>query len=136
MAYFNQEKKAKIAPAIKALCKKYKVKASLAVRNNSTVVLNIKSGAIDFIDNANQTCGNSPYQVANGFRPVKNYIDVNPYHYGNHFHGVALEFITQAMEILNTDNYDNSRIEYDYFDKGHYVDVNIGRWNKPYELVK
>ena len=51
MAYMSQEKKAKIAPVVKAVLKKYKVKGSLAVRNHSTLVLNIKSGSIDFIEN-------------------------------------------------------------------------------------
>ena len=49
MAYFNQERKAQKAPAIKAILKKYGVKGSLAVRNHSTFVLNVKSGSIDFI---------------------------------------------------------------------------------------
>jgi hypothetical protein len=43
MAYFNQERKAQKAPAIKAILKKYGVKGSLSVRNHSTFVLNVKS---------------------------------------------------------------------------------------------
>ena len=49
MAYVSQELKSKLSPQIKAICKKYGVKASLAVRNHSTLVLNVKSGKIDFI---------------------------------------------------------------------------------------
>ena len=56
MAYVSQELKAKLAPKIKAICKKYGVKASLAVRNHSVLCLNIKSGKIDFIGNFNETC--------------------------------------------------------------------------------
>jgi hypothetical protein len=48
MAYMNQEKKAKIAAKIKPLLKRYGLKGSLAVRNHSTIVLNLKSGKIDF----------------------------------------------------------------------------------------
>jgi hypothetical protein len=33
-------------------------------------------------------------------------------------------------------NHDRSDIQSDYFDVGWYVDINIGRWNKPYALVK
>ena len=51
MAYVSQELKAKLAPAIKSICKKYGVKASIAVSNHSTLVLNIKQGRIDFIEN-------------------------------------------------------------------------------------
>ncbi len=48
MAYMNQERKAKFAPVIKEILKKYGMKGSLAVDNYSTLVLNIKSGPIDF----------------------------------------------------------------------------------------
>ncbi len=35
-----------------------------------------------------------------------------------------------------TDLYDNSDIMTDYFDVAWYVDINIGKWNKPYKLVE
>ena len=56
MAYFNQERKKAMAPKIKEILKKYGLKGSLAVRHHSTVVLNIRSGEIDFITNFNE-CG-------------------------------------------------------------------------------
>jgi hypothetical protein len=124
MAYFNQEKKATIQPAIKALLKKYGLNGSLSVRHGSTVVLTVKSGSIDFI-------ADYFYSTAQDVKAI----DVNVYHYRNHFTGAALEFLDQAIQILNNGNYDNSRPEVDYFDRGHYVDVNIGKWNQPYQLV-
>jgi hypothetical protein len=33
---------------------------------------------------------------------------------------------------LNTGNHDNSDSQTDYFDVGWYVDVKVGKWNKPY----
>ena len=72
MAYMSQEKKAEIAPAIKAICKKYGVKASVAVRHHSTLVLNIKSGKIDFIGNYNKTVDARPGGFRNG-NPAENY---------------------------------------------------------------
>jgi hypothetical protein len=53
MAYVSQELKAQLAPGIKAICKKYGVKASIAVRNHTTLVLNIKQGPIDFFTGYN-----------------------------------------------------------------------------------
>lgn len=135
MAYMSQERKAKIAPAVKAILKKYGVKGTLAVRSHSTLVLNIKSGMIDFIENYNKTVEARP----GGFRtgsPAENCLDVNPYWYNEHFSGKALKFIDEIMRAMNTGNHNNSRIEVDYFDVGWYVDVNIGRWNKPYVLEK
>ena len=135
MAYCSQELKAKLAPTIKAICKKYGVKATLSVHNHSTLCLNIKSGKIDFIGNINKVCGNDHYQVARGFTPVKDYADVNPYHYKSHFDGKALKFLQEVIPAMNRGNHDNSDIMTDYFDVGWYIDVNIGRWNKPYELT-
>jgi hypothetical protein len=51
MAYVFQEKKANLAPTIKAILKKYNVKGTLSVRNHSSLVLNIKSGKMDFVEN-------------------------------------------------------------------------------------
>ena len=137
MAYVSQELKASLAPAIKAICKKYGVKGTLAVRNHSTLCLNIKSGSIDFIGNSNEVCGNDHYQVSRGFTPNESgYESVNPYHYKSHFSGKALKFLSEVMPLMNTGNHDNSDLMTDYFDVGWYVDVNIGKWDKPYVLEK
>jgi hypothetical protein len=135
MAYFNQERKAKLAPAIKAILKKYKVKGSLAVRNHSSFVLNIKSGAIDFIGNYNNTVAAQPGGFRSGNPAVKS-LDVNPYWYQEHFDGRALNFLKEIFAAMNVGNHDRSDIQSDYFDVGWYVDVNVGAWNQPYVLTK
>lgn len=134
MAYFSQERKAQMAPLVKAICKKYGVKASLAVRNHSVVELNIKSASIDFIDNYNEAIMNHPY-YARDFIPRKDNLSVNPYHFRDQFSGDALAFMTEVIDVLNGGNHDNSDIQTDYFDVGWYVDVNIGRWNKPFTVI-
>ena len=123
MAYVSQELKAKIAPKVKAICKKYGVKASLAVRNHSTLVLNIKSGKVDFINDY----GNS--EDARKFG-----IQVNPYWYKDHFIGEAYHFLSEVIPAMNAGNWDKSDIQTDYFNVGWYIGVNIGKWNKPYVL--
>jgi hypothetical protein len=141
MAYFNQERKSQRAPAIKAILKKYKVKGTLAVRNHSTFVLNIKSGAIDFIENYIETDNEKHYgnkmsdaQVAQ-IRNNKS-LDVNPYWYQEHFSGKSKSFLTEVLAAMNGGNHNNSDVQTDYFDVGWYVDVNIGSWDKPYTLEK
>lgn len=141
MAYMNQEKKAKIAPVVKAILKKYNVKGSLSVRNHSTLVLNIKSGSIDFIENYIQTDKDKPYAKYMTEDQIeyirKNQsLDVNPYWYQDHFTGKAKNFLKEIFTAMNDGNHDNSDIQTDYFDVGWYVDVNVGRWNKPYVLEK
>ena len=138
MAYMNQERKQKIAQTLKPILAKYKVKGSLKVRSHMTIVLTLKSGAIDFIGNSNRVCGNDFYQVARGFKPNTNgYDQVNPYHFQSHYDGVAKEFLTEALKALKSaDWYDESDAMTDYFNTAYYVDVNIGNWDKPYILEK
>jgi hypothetical protein len=125
MAYMSQDKKAKIAPQVKAILKKYNVKGSLAVRNHSTLVLNVKAGAVDFM----KDYGNE--ESARKFG-----IQVNPYWYQDHFTGKSKQFLKEVLNAMNDGNHDRSDIQTDYFDVGWYVDVNIGKWNKPYTLEK
>lgn len=65
MAYMNQETKAKIVAAVKPILKKYGIKASFGVRNHSTIVVNIKSGSIDFIGNFVETIRSSLDAILN-----------------------------------------------------------------------
>ena len=134
MAYMNQERKAKITKMLKPILAKYKVKGSLSVRNHSTIVLTLKSGAIDFIGNSNRVCGNDFYQVQRGFKPTTTgYDHVNPYWFQDHYDGDAKAFLTEAFKALKSaDWYDESDAMIDYFNIAYYVDVNIGKWNSPY----
>lgn len=63
-------------------------------------------------------------------------IPVNVYWYKEHFSGKALEFLSEVIPLMNIGNHDNSDIQSDYFDVGWYVNVNVGKWDKPYEVVK
>ena len=130
MAYMNQERKAELAPKIKAVLKKYGVKGSIAVSNYMTLVVNIKSGPIDFFDNYNRVAISRFQQCSRG--SAQDYMDVNPYWYHEHFDGVARNFLSELITAMNVGNHDNSDIQTDYFDVGWYIDVNIGKWNKPY----
>ena len=123
MAYVSQKDKAELAPSIKAVLKKYKMKASIAVRNHSTLVVNIKSGAIDF--SGNYTHGDQ-------------YIQVNEYWIDDHYanNTVAKNFLNELLAAMKGPKYFNDDdIQSDYFHRSHYTDINVGQWNKPYELV-
>lgn len=122
MAYFTQEKKAAKSPAIKQLAKEYNVKVSLGVANYSTFVANINSGAIDFI-------GESSYNMGDG------YIQVNQYTIDDRFTGKSKEFLNKLFSIMNEGNHNRSDVQRDYFDVGFYININVGRWNKPYKLI-
>ncbi len=137
MAYMSQEHKAKLAPTIKAICKKYGVKATLSVRNHMSLVLTVKQGSIDFIGNYNESILERDPTGNRHINPADKYIQVNPYHYGSHFSGRAKAFLSEVIPAMyGPDYFDESDIQTDYFHCSHYVDVNIGRWDAPYALEK
>ena len=141
MAYVSQDLKKSLAPAIKAVLKKYGVKGTLGVRHHSTLVLNIKSGPIDFIENFIQTdadsnIGRKMSQSQIDYLRKNQSMDVNPYWYQEHFSGKALSFLKEVLPLMNNGNHDNSDVQTDYFDVGWYISVNIGKWDKPYVLEK
>lgn len=141
MAYMNQEKKAEISKHLAPILKKYGIKGTLSVRHHSTVVLTVKSGKIDFIGNYLQTDANQPhgrhlsdYQIETIQK--QKHLDVNPYWYHEHFTGKAKAFLADALKALKGAGwYDRSDAQVDYFDTAYYVDVNIGKWDKPYMLT-
>jgi ABC-type transport system substrate-binding protein len=131
MAYMNQELKAKLAPAVKAILKRYNVKGTLATDRN-TLTLNIKSGTLDFIGDFNTTIQNDR-SIWKGQTADRAYIQVNTYHYRSHFSDkVIRKFFDEITAAMNVGNHDNSDSQIDYFDVGWYVRINVGKWNKPY----
>ena len=125
MAYMSQENKKVKAIELRKVFKKYNVKASVAVRHHSTLVVNVKSSAIDFIADFEATAKPSY---------LREYIDVNPYHYEKNHSGQALAFITDVLDIMNQDNFNKSDIQSDYHHVGWYTDINIGSFGKPYTV--
>ena len=131
MAYMSQEHKQELAPAIRDWCKSHGIKATIAVRNHSKLVVNIKSGKLPFCENY--------FETASAKRPitaqVPTHIQVNPYWAHEHFTGPCRDFLVGLLERMNIGNYDKSDTQSDYFNVGWYVDVNIGSWDKPYEIA-
>ena len=120
MAYVSQEDKKQLAPAIKAVLKKYNMKGSIAVRHHSTLVVNIKEGAIKFPD-----------------APYGDYIQVNTYWIDDHYKGIARKFLNEQLDAMKGPSYfNNDDSQTDYFSRSHYTDINIGGFKKPYQKVK
>jgi len=113
MAYMNQEKKKALAPLIKSICKKHGIKATIGVKDYSTLNLNVKSGSIDFGTDS-----------------------VNEYWYEEHFadNPDALAFLSEVIPAMNVGNFDKSDIQTDYFHVGWYINVNLGKYDTPYIL--
>ena len=134
MAYVSQAMKKELAPGIKAVLKKYKMKASISVNNHSTICVNIKSGPIDFISEANKKNmeiaerRGTPYYANDGYIQVN---DCYPETYG-----AASDFLVELVAAMKGPKYfNNDDAMTDYFSRSHYTDINVGKWNKPYECV-
>ena len=121
MAYVSQADKKELAPAIKDVLKKYKMKASISINNHSTLCVNIKEGAIDFSDD---------------FTHGDGYIQVNEYHIDRHYDGVKCDFFNELLAAMKGPKYfNNDDAMTDYFSRSHYTDINVGKWNKPYNYT-
>ena len=131
MAYMNQERKKRIAAGLKPILAKYGVKGTLSVRNHSTIVLTIRKGDLNPFTDFIPTDNGTPQLL----KHMRDYLDVNPYHYERHYDGHTLEFLKEAYAVLNNGNHDRSDIMSDYFDVGWYVTVTFGKWDKPYECT-
>lgn len=132
MAYISQLKKKEIKSILDPIMKEYGLKYGLTVSNHSSINCTIKSGSIDFISNVNDVASNNRPDL---FKAItQDHMQVNHFWYKDHFTGVALEAITKIIAALNTDNYDRSDSQTDYFDVGHYIHLDIGSWDRPYIL--
>ena len=139
MANVSKEVITKARLALKALNKEYGIKATFSGKGDSTLYLTITEGKIDFISNF---CENvkakrrqhDTQQVIDWVTKEQN-ISVNQYYLDSSFDGIALEYLEKAKSIMLVDHWDRSDIQSDYFNCAYYINISIGRWNKPYKFV-
>lgn len=123
MAYVDQAKKRRIAEELKKVMPKG-WKYSLGVHHHSKIVLVIRSAPVDllrFIDDTDET-------------QKRTYHQLNHYYPERCYSGETLTHIRAIIKALNHENYDKSDAMTDYFEVGHYVSVEIGRWDKPFKV--
>ena len=120
MAYMDQAKKALIVAELKSVMPagwKY----SVGVRNYMSITLTISAAPVDLlgaIGCEGDYCQVNTHGVVENLR--------------RRGHEELAETFDRIIDALNYGNHDNSDIQTDYFDVGHYVDLDIGRWNKPF----
>ena len=118
MAYISQQDKKDLAPAIKAVLKNYGMKGTISINHYSSLVVTIQSGVLDFTGHFSHGDG---------------YIQVNTYHIDSWYSGTIKRFLQDLLKAMKgTKWYNNSDAMTDYFDTAYYMDINIGKWNKPY----
>jgi hypothetical protein len=133
MAYMNQEQKAQLAPAIKAVFKRYGIKGSISVDNHSSLVVTIKSGKLDLIGEANRFNREYAERTGQRFHEVKDYYQANAYRPDQYADNTVGQFFRELTAAMRGNLwYDRSDIMTDYFDTAYYLHINVGRWNQPY----
>jgi len=136
MAYMNQDMKAKLAPAIKAVFARYGIKGSISVDNHSSLVVNIKSGKLDLIGEANRFNREYAERTGSRFYEVKDSYQANAYRPDTYADNTVGQFFRELTAAMRGDMwYDRSDIQTDYFETAYYLHINIGRWNRPYEFT-
>ena len=119
MEYIGQKEKKELAPQIKAVLKKYKMKGTIKINNHMTLVVTCQSGDLNFNEN---------------FVRNEQYLDVNIYHIDTWFTGTKKKFLQELLQAMKgTKWYDKSDAMTDYFDTAYYNNINIGTWDKPYK---
>ena len=111
MAYMSQERKKALAPAVNAILKEYGLKGALGVNHHSTLVLNIKSGPIDFIGSRQMN-----HHGVDVEKTVPTHIQVNVYHIKSHYTGKAQEVLTKLYDAMMVGNHDRSDLMSDHYD--------------------
>lgn len=132
MAYISKETKAKLAPGIKAVLKKYGMKGTIATPRNTSLTINLREGDLDIIGNMINTRNMNP-TAYDRIDEAPTYLQVHQYHIDQNYSGEVAEFLTELFAAMRGDVwYDNSDIQTDYFDTAYYLNVNVGKWDKPY----
>jgi len=136
MAYISQEKKKELAPAIKAVLKKYGVKGTIGINHHSSLVVNLKEGVLDLLGDAQKH--NDEYAAMRGQKsyPVGDHLQVNTSYCDEWAKNETIaEFYKELIAAMKgTGWYNNTDIMTDYFDIAYYLDVNVGKWDKGYVL--
>ncbi len=132
MAYMNQDKKKVIKANLDKVLKPLGIKYSLRVENHMAINCTIKSGSVDFIQNMRDMLKGDQFKLTTD----RGYVQVNPYWYNEHFTGEPRAIINQVIDALKSANYyDRSDAQVDYFDTAYYMHLNIGDWDKPYQIT-
>jgi hypothetical protein len=142
MAWVQKDTVTKVREALKALNKEYGMKTTVSGTNSSSLKVRIISGKIDFVQNRlDMLEGDMRYseeEKANHRLYLTKFnsgMQVNHYWLDTSFSGIALEYLEKVKAIMSVDHWDKSDIQSDYFNCAYYMNIDIGKWDKPYELT-
>ncbi len=118
MAYLSKTQVKETREALRVAFPDFKFLVRKSHAGGSSINVSIMSGPVDFGD-------------------LDMPKSVNPYHVGTLFEDHQVGFLEAVIKVIKYGTerqwYDNSDAMTDYFDTAFYLDVEIGRWQKPYQ---
>jgi len=134
MAYIGQKEKAELMPAIKAVLDKYGLKATVAIRHHMDLVITIRAGKIDLVNEYAVLLETYDFVLASAVRREGMFQVHNPKASG--FPEKLKTLFCELDKAAKGDKwYDRSDIMTDYFDTAYYITINVGDWRKPYKYL-
>jgi len=117
----NQEMKQIIAANLKPVLAKYKVKGTLSIRNYSSIILTLQSGAVNF---EKDYTGKNFNNVGELWHPSQDFTDASG------------EFLKQARKALESAGwYDKTDAQIDYFHTAYYAIIKLKPYGKDYKYI-
>lgn len=133
MAYIDQETKKKLAPEIKKVLKKYGMKGTISIKNHMALCVTLRQGALDLIGNINRYNKELCDQTGEPFFEVKDYYQANAINYRGTGNETIDSFFRELISAMKGDIwFDNSDSMTDYFHTAYYLDIDVGKYNRPY----
>ena len=139
MAYISQTEKKELAPAIKKVLKAYGMKGTLSINHYSTLAVNLKKGSLDLIGAAQKK--NNLYSERHGRKisDIGSYYQANPYSVETEYDQIDSkigQFYRDLIKAMKgTKWFDKSDLMTDYHHIAYYLNINVGRYNQPYEFT-
>jgi len=139
MAYVSKEDKKELSVGIKKVLKKYNVRGTIGVHNRSTLVVKLWSGDLDILGNYWEVYKKNEWTVdpwnKRSEKPTS--LTVNPNCVDRSYAGEVRAFLEELIAEMKGEHYfDDSDIMTDYFHCSHYIDIEVGNWEKPYAYNK
>lgn len=138
MAYITKDQVKDKTDKIKSIVKKYGCKVSVSGSNSSTITVRFTEGVIDFWQNYVDTMENNGRVFDKEhieWAKSKGNLKINHYWLDRHYSGEVLKMLNEVLVVLKEGHYDNSDAMTDYFNCAWYMDIQVGRWDKPYKLL-
>jgi len=138
MAHMTQEHKKRIAAELKKFMPK-SWKYSLRVVHHSSIEMTIRQAPVDlpkmvFEKRGSKVCNHQEPFYQDASNVYKN-TSVNDHWIEEEVDAEYLTLFKKIIAALNLDNFNKSDIMTDYFHVGHYIGLEVGRWDKPFKVV-